>query len=67
MRPRNETLEEWLERFQPDCEMAVRELVRLIYAKAPRIDLELMADYIVEFDQDTDPISMGWVGSDGLP
>ena len=48
-------------------EAATMELLKMIRADKPREDLMEMADYISEFWQDDDPVSMGWVGVDGRP
>ena len=61
------TTTEYLETYQPDMEAATMELLKMIRAYKPREDLMEMADYISEFWQDDDPVSMGWVGADGRP
>ena len=64
----NETLKEWLERFNPDHEEATEKLcIMILKEKAKDEDLATLAEYIQEFYQDEDPRSMGWVGNDGLP
>jgi len=62
-----QTTSEWLEDQQPEMERAVWRLMELIRKDAPRTELLEMVDYIGEFWQDTDPVQMGWVGSDGRP
>jgi hypothetical protein len=61
------SLVEYLEETQPSFEDATMELLRMIRQDKPREDILEMVDYIGEFWQETDPVAMGWVGSDGLP
>ena len=58
---------QWLEENQPEMEDAVYRLMKLIKEDAPRPELLDLVDYLSEFWDDSDPRSMGWVGSDGLP
>jgi len=67
MKRTEQTTSEWLEDQQPEMEDAVWRLMELIRKDAPRMELLEMVDYIGEFWQDTDPVQMGWVGSDGRP
>lgn len=63
-----ETIEEWIERFEPNFEEAAMKLCWMILTeKASDEDLATMAEYISECLEDDDPRSMGWVGCDGLP
>ena len=63
-----ETIEGWLDRFQPDFEEATKKLCSMILKeKTADEDLATMAEYINECLEDDDPRAMGWVGCDGLP
>lgn len=66
-----ETIIEWLECTEPDPEEAAKKLVGLILSEKKESgyedDIETLAEYLNEFDQDDDPVSMGWVGQDGRP
>ncbi len=63
-----ETIEDWLEKFEPDFEKAALKLCWMILKeKASQEDLKTMAEYIKESLQDDEPRSMGWVGCDGRP
>ena len=63
-----ETIEDWLEKFEPNFEEATKKLCRMILKeKTADEDLATMAEYINECLEDDGPRSMGWVGCDGLP
>ena len=68
MKRSEETIEEWVEKFEPDLEDASLKLCRMI-SKEKEIneDIKFLAEYISEMFEDNSPRSMGWVGQDGLP
>lgn len=66
-RTQEEQFDEWIN-SNPERESAVSYLIRGILRKTLTQDqIELVADYINEFDEGFDPVGWGWVGSDGLP
>jgi hypothetical protein len=67
-RKQTESAEDWIERVDPDFETATRKLCQMISKVEGSLeDLATMAEYIECFYEDDDPVSNGWIGSDGLP
>jgi hypothetical protein len=63
-----ETIEAWIDQFEPDFEEAAKKLCRMILKeKTTDEDLATLAEYTLECLEDDDPRAMGWVGNDGLP
>ena len=64
-----ETVAEWLEKNEPDWDDAVRRLLQELKKTKDSLppDIELLREYISEFEDGHDPIRDGWVGHDGLP